>query len=157
MNESKERAELVYGLYASYLGSDLGQPLEPWVKLPELVRGAWRFTVSQLLGLQPVMAQHPLGPNRAWGYSNSNYHWQVANNLDELKALPWVTFITDRIGVSYKFSISTDAIIRAPWDRAIGLKALMLEYDDGYKWMVLGGLENPEMYGLPDWVAKYRG
>jgi len=29
---------------------------------------------------------------------------------------------------------------------------LMIEYDGGRKWGVLGGLENPELYNLPEWV-----
>jgi hypothetical protein len=52
-NQTKEIEQLAYELYAAYLGVSLGQPPEPWDKLPETIREAWRFTVKQLLTLVP--------------------------------------------------------------------------------------------------------
>jgi len=157
MKEGKERAQLTYELYAAYLGSDLGQPLEPWDKLPESVRGAWRFTVSQLLGLQPSqikdMDKHPPGPGRCWANSTSDYTWQVAKNLDELRLLPWVnSMICALAPVFHQLSVSSTGGLRAPWDREVTLSLLMIEIDGGARWYVLGGLENPELYGLPTWA-----
>ena len=53
MSNGKETAQLAYELYSAYLVSDLGQPLETWDKLPETIRGAWRFTVKTLLTMAP--------------------------------------------------------------------------------------------------------
>lgn len=51
---NKEQAQLAYELYSAYLGNDLGHPLESRDNLPETIRGAWRFTIKQLLALVPV-------------------------------------------------------------------------------------------------------
>jgi hypothetical protein len=97
------------------------------------------------------------GPGRCWGYSNSNFTWQVAKNLNELRMLPWVDFMLKALAPSFhQLSVSGSGALRAPWDRNVPLKMLMLEYDGGYKWCVLGGLENPELYGLPEWTPKYK-
>lgn len=234
----KEQAQLAYEFYASYLDNDLGHPLEGWDKLPESIRGAWRFAVKKLLnmkkeknlmpcgGIYPIEAstasaypcwacnkrgadhfveewdafihkdcireflkneegqvvvQHkhliqigeevlqeegqlnvalvvtklPDGPGRCWRYSNSDYTWLVAKNLDELKALPWLVELTTRWYDPkriYRLSVTSDATMRAPWDRnGTALRMLMLEFDGGAEWHPIAGLENPELYGLPEW------
>ncbi len=98
----------------------------------------------------------PPGPGRCWVYSNSNYAWQVAKDLDELRELYWVKSMLVALAPSFhQLSVSPDTSLRAPWD-ASGVKTLMLECDGGYKWYVLGGLESPELYGLPEWTPKYK-
>jgi len=52
-NQMKEIEQLAYEVYAAHLGVSLGQPPEPWDKLPETIREAWRFTVKQLLAMVP--------------------------------------------------------------------------------------------------------
>jgi len=71
--------------------------------------------------------------------------------------LPWVAEMIRLLPQFYQLSVSSTGALRAPWDGGIGLKMLMIEYDGGRKWGVLGGLENPELYGLPEWTPKYKG
>jgi hypothetical protein len=102
-----------------------------------------------------LLQEGPPGLGRVWRYNNSDYTWQVAKDLEELRALPWVDEMVKAVAPSFhQLSVSSTGALRAPWDRAIGLKMLMIEYDGGRKWGVLGGLESPELYNLPEWVPS---
>lgn len=60
-SQTKKTEQLAYELYSSYLGEDLGQPLEPWDKLPEAIRGAWRITVKTLVRQLHAMDRRDAG------------------------------------------------------------------------------------------------
>jgi hypothetical protein len=131
--------------------------------MPEKHEHVGEFTIDRATGEErcdecdPALAELPPSPGRCWGYSNSDFTWQVAKNLDELRALPWVDEMVKALAPTFhQLSVGSTGALRAPWDRAVPLKLLMLEYDGGYKWCVLGGLENPELYGLPEWTPKYK-
>jgi hypothetical protein len=90
---------------------------------------------------------------RVWRYTNSDYTYQTAATQQELRALPWVKEATEDPGF-HRLSVSGSGRVRAPWDRDVGLVVLMAEYDGGKRWHVLGGLEAPDIYGLPSWGTK---
>ena len=113
--------------------------------------------LNEALRYDPFPRGGPPGPGRVWRYNNSDYSWQTAKDIEELKALPWLVEFIGAMRLTYgtcQLMVSIDGALRAPWDRNLGLKVLMLVYDDGLRWCVLGGLENPELYGLPTWDAR---
>jgi hypothetical protein len=76
-----------------------------------------------------------------------------ASDLATLERLPFVVCWTEDPRF-HRLSVSSDLGLRAPWGGS-PLAGIMAEFDGGARWYVVAGVENPQLYGLPEWEPVY--
>jgi hypothetical protein len=76
-------------------------------------------------------------PRYAYGFKA---HEEDFNSLNELLNINIVKKFKSQEGF-YQYSLTED-------------RMLMAEYEKGYRWTVIGFIDNP-VEGLPKWIAKY--